>query len=181
LILLAILLGGRMESSDNKAWYVIQAKPRNEFAARDNLERQGYSTYLPIVSQPRRRNNRRIHITEPLFPRYLFIQLNKSTDNWSPIRSTIGVAKLVSFGFVPAKVPDELISMLQERENTDGLHEITTEFKSGEKIRIEDGPMTGYEGVFLAQTSKERVIVLLEILGRESQIKVSPDLLSKVS
>ena len=160
-----------MESSDGKAWYVISTKPRSEFAARDNLERQGYTTYLPIVSQPRRRNNRRIYTTDPLFPRYLFIHLNKSTDNWSPIRSTLGVSKLVSFGFVPARMPDELIAMLQERENSNGLHEINTEFKTGEKIRIEDGPMTGYEGVFLAQTSKERVIVLLDILGGESRIQ----------
>ena len=104
-----------MGSSDNKAWYVIQAKPRSEFAARDNLERQGYSTYLPVVSQPRRRNNRRIYITDPLFPRYLFIHLNKSTDNWSPIRSTLGVSKLVSFGFMPAMMPAELISLSQVR------------------------------------------------------------------
>ena len=50
----------------------------------------------------------------------------------------------------------------------------------GDTIRIEDGPMTGYEGVFMAQTSKERVIVLLEILGGESRIKISPELLSKI-
>ena len=176
---MAIHEGGRVEDSAEKSWYVIHCKPRNEFLARDNLERQGYTTYLPVTSQPRRRNHQRIYITEPLFPRYLFIHLNQSTDNWSPIRSTLGVSKLVSFGYVPAKMPEEMIGLLQARENTDGLHDTNTEFSSGEKIRIEDGPMTGYEGVFLARTSKERVIVLLDILGREARIKVNPDLLSK--
>ena len=48
-----------------------------------------------------------------MFPRYLFIQLDRENDNWMPIRSTIGVQNLVQFGGIAARVPDNLISDLR--------------------------------------------------------------------
>ena len=60
------------------------------------------------------RNQKVQTITEPMFSRYLFIQLDDQTQNWGPIRSTLGVSKLVSFGPQPAKVPPELVAFLQE-------------------------------------------------------------------
>ena len=32
-----------------KSWYLIQAKPKSEQLAKENLERQGYETYLPLI------------------------------------------------------------------------------------------------------------------------------------
>jgi len=98
-----------------KAWYLVYTKPRQEGLAQENLARQGYGVYLPRVRLMRKRQGRPVAIIEPLFPRYLFIQLDTQSDNWGPIRSTFGVASLVRFGNEPAKVPDNFVAHLKSQ------------------------------------------------------------------
>lgn len=117
---------------------------------------------------------RRIVRVEPMFPRYLFIHLDTETDNWAPIRSTLGVANIVRFGMFPSPVPDELIAALQARDNESGVQDIPLyTFKKGEKVRIEEGPFMGYEGIFLAHNGQERVLVLLDIVGKVARARVN--------
>ena len=151
-----------------KSWYLVYTKPRQEDVAMTNLARQGYGVYLPRVRQLRKRQGRRVPVVEPLFPRYLFIHLDTHTDNWGPIRSTLGVASLVRFGREPARVPDELVAFLQQKEGQHGLHAwAEPAYKTGDRVRVAEGAFQGYEGILLAKTSRERVIVLLDILGKQ--------------
>ena len=90
------------------AWYLLYSKPRQEGVAVENLKRQGYETYLPLIRTRRRRQGQYVSLVEPMFPRYLFIHLSDQTDNWGPIRSTLGVSGLVRFGDLPAQVPGRL-------------------------------------------------------------------------
>lgn len=160
-------------SSKERRWYLIHSKPRQEGTAKENLERQGYRIYLPLLRTPRRRVGRRVIRIEPMFPRYLFIHLDTETDNWAPIRSTIGVSTLVRFGTTPTPVPDDLIETLRERDDSAGVQDIPMhEFNAGQKIRIEEGPFMGYEGIFLAKSSQERVLVLLDIVGKSAKARV---------
>ena len=115
---------------------------------------------------------------EPLFPRYLFIHLDAETDAWRPIRSTIGVSALEQFGQHPARVPDGLIAALREHETGQGVHEIPVEpLREGDRVRIVDGTLSGYEGIFLARSGRDRVVVLLEVMGKPSRISLDPDTL----
>ncbi|MBT9612757.1 MAG: transcription/translation regulatory transformer protein RfaH [Burkholderiales bacterium] len=152
----------------NKAWYLIYTKPRQETLAQENLERQGYGVYLPKVRQMRRRRGKQEAVVEPLFPRYLFIHLDTQSDNWAPIRSTFGVASLVRFGSEPAQVPDELVAHLKSQEGQEGLHEwAEPKMKVGDRVRVAEGPLKGVEGILLAKSGQERVMLLLEMLGKE--------------
>lgn len=158
----------------DKRWYLVYAKPSKEELARVNLERQGYPTYLPMMRTPRRRGGRRIIRVEPMFPRYLFIHLDTESDNWAPIRSTLGVANLVRFGMYPSPVPDDLIAALRARDNASGVQDVPLHtFEQGQKVRIEEGPFMGYEGIFLAKTSEERVLILLDIVGKQARANVN--------
>ncbi|MFV2061180.1 MAG: transcription/translation regulatory transformer protein RfaH [Gammaproteobacteria bacterium] len=161
-------------SNDNKSWYLVYTKPRGESTAAENLSRQNYQTYLPLFRKTRIKNAQAKTIIEPLFPRYVFIELSIETDNWSPIRSTIGVSKIVNFGFTPAKVPDSLIAILKENENLDGLYEFTEKkLVKGESVEILSGPMMGYSGIFNQYATKNRVSILLNLLGKETSVLLS--------
>jgi len=159
-----------------KAWYLIYSKPQQERLALDNLERQGYPSYLPLIRNRRRRNGRYVSLIEPMFPRYLFVHLSDQTDNWGPIRSTIGVANLVRFGMRAARVPDSLIETMRERDE-DGIQLLTPpELKPGDHVRIVEGVMAGYEAIFQAKTGKERVVLLLMLAqDRTARVQVSAD------
>lgn len=154
-------------------WYLVYCKPRREELARVNLQRQGFETYLPLVRQPRRRLRRRFIQVEPLFPRYLFVHLDTVSDNWAPIRSTLGVSSLVRFGMEPAVVPQDLVQMIRARDDSTGVQDLPPEdFKPGDRLRIAEGPMMGYEGIFLARSSRERVLLLLDIVGKQAKVNV---------
>jgi len=116
-----------------------------------------------------------------MFPRYLFIHLDTTTDNWAPIRSTFGVSTLVRFGMMPSPVPDDLIGILRKRDDSTGIQDIPMhEFRKGQKVSVEEGPFTGYEGIYLAETSRQRVLVLLDIVGKAAKIRIGMDALSPV-
>lgn len=154
-------------------WYLVYCKPRAETTARRNLERQGYTTYLPLLRQRRRRKGRNVSVVGPMFPRYLFILLNQETDNWGPIRSTLGVVSVVRFGQTPAAISDRLIELFRRQEDADGVQVWSPEeYQRGMKVRITSGGFAGYEGIFVARTGRERVTVLLEVLGREARASV---------
>jgi len=170
------------EELSNKSWYLIYTKPRQEKLAQENLERQGYMTYLPLIQKKRKRNGKRTATIEAFFPRYLFISLNTTTDNWSPIRSTLGVANIVRFTQYPSIVSDDLISLLMSQENPDtGLYDENFGFKLGESVRITDGALAGYEGFFNARSGAGRVIVLLNVMGNQTAVKVEMDTLERVT
>ena len=168
-----------MPPTDNqfpqKCWYLVYTKPRQEALAQSNLERQGYGVYLPKVRLLQRRRGRQEAVVEPLFPRYLFIHLDTQSDNWGPIRSTFGVASLVRFGAEPAQVPDELVAHLKAQEGQEGLHEwAEPKIKVGDRVRVAEGPLKGYEGILLAKSGQKRVMLLLEMLGKEVRTHLSP-------
>lgn len=160
----------------SRSWYLLYTKPRQEDVAVRNLYRQHYEIFLPKIRQVRRRRGRRVPYIAPMFPRYLFIALDTVHDNWAPIRSTIGVSNLVKFGNKPAQVPDDLVNILMAHGDERGVHKVDMEeFKPGARIRLCDGPLMGYEGIFVAKTSTDRVTILLDIVGKQSRLFVNPD------
>lgn len=162
------------QKNSKPSWYLVVTKPQSEFKAQENLLRQGYQTYLPLVQVDRRRNGKNVKRTEAFFPRYLFIHLDKENDNWSPIRSTIGVAGLIRFGGMPAIVPDNIIANLKKNENEFGLQSTEkTELKPGDIVAIIDGPFEGYKAVFQKMKSTERVYVLLDIVGKNTKVMLN--------
>ena len=156
-----------------KKWYLVYTKPRQERTARTNLERQNYETYLPLTRERRRRRGQRVQIITPMFPRYLFIRLDRQCDNWGPIRSTIGVVSLVRFAHVAVPVPDDLIDILRAREDAQGILRLPEpSFRRGSRLRIMEGTLAGYEGIFLAESGRDRVVILLDVMGKRARATV---------
>lgn len=161
-----------------KHWYVVHSKPRQEAEALRQLERQNYTVYLPMCHRNKRQRHALVRVNEPMFARYLFIQLNPFDDNWAPIRSTRGVQTLLRFAGVPARVPDALIACLRVREQqeTDGAQAISAShadhFKAGQAVRLLDGPLQGYNALFEAASGQDRAYVLLSLLGESTRVQV---------
>jgi transcriptional antiterminator RfaH len=148
-------------------WYLIQCRPREDERALENLERQEYQCYAPSYIVERWRQGRRLRLSEPLFPGYLFIHLDRVNDNWRPIRSTRGVNRIVSFNGEPPAVPDEIIEGIRTRLNAAPL---TPRFRPGERVRVTKGPFAEIEAIFVATKGEERVILLLDILQQEQRL-----------
>ena len=163
-------------------WYLVHTKPRLEKTALENLERQHYRCYLPMLMTEKLRKGEVTLVEEPLFPRYLFIQLDTgmSALSWSPIRSTKGVNRLVSFGNEPAKVHDALIETLQSHEQE--LHsQPVALFTPGERVQVTQGPFAGVEGIYQMTDGERRVMVLIELMSKPVTLPLAPSALRKVN
>jgi transcriptional antiterminator RfaH len=149
-----------------KKWYLIKTKPRQEKIAIANLENQNYHVYCPNALI----NNR----DQFLFPGYLFIQLDNRSQDWSPIRSTRGILNFVRFGLSYAKIPDSIIEFIRINEkNTANKIKDINDYKKGDKVQITDGIFKNCVAIFQSIKSDERVLILLNLLGQDQNIKIN--------
>ena len=162
-------------------WYLIHTKIRQERVALENLERQGFACFLPLIRAEKLRRGALQVVQEPLFPRYLFIRLGTELESqsWAPIRSTVGVSRLVTFGQKPAKIEDELIAQLQVK--TDSTEVQLRHFEPGEQVVVTDGPFVGVEAIYQMADAEGRVMVLLNILSKQVKMSVPPASIRKVN
>ena len=166
---------------DKRKWHLVYTKPQKETLAREHLERQQFRVYLPMNDVIKRIRGVRKKRTEPFFSRYLFVHLCSETDNWSPIRSTIGDVGLVRFGGVAATIPGEIVELLQQREQQIETKDVMQQnFSEGERVRIMDGALAGYEAIFKASRSTDRALLFLDIANRYTNLVVKTEKLEKV-
>ena len=153
------------------SWYLIHSKPRQEKVALENLERQGYPCYLPFLRIEKLRRGALVVLDEPLFSRYLFVQLDtdSSARSWTPIHSTRGVSRLVRFGVEPARVDDALVAYLRQQQ----AQEVKRLFEPGQRVQVIEGAFAGVEGVFQIDDGQARAMVLIELLSRQVRLPVA--------
>jgi transcriptional antiterminator RfaH len=72
-----------MSTAISKQWFVLTSKSREEQRAFDNLANQGFEVFLPKVSRIKKRQGIKSVALEPLFPSYLFIQLDTNEANFN--------------------------------------------------------------------------------------------------
>ena len=157
-----------------KHWYLIHTRPREDERAEANLARQGYRVFLPRVHLRKRRRHGMATVTESLFPRYLFIELDDLAENWAPIRSTRGVASLVRFGGEATTVPQQVVDAVRARTDDGQSVDLTSssDYRRNERVRIIDGPFRELEGLFVTRSGEERVVVLLNLMYKHQEVRL---------
>ena len=147
-----------------KKWYLIQTKPAQEVIATQNLSNQGFNVFHPKAIIENK--------TVSLFPRYLFIELDDKTQNWTPIRSTKGVANFVRFGLSFAVVPNQIIRMIkiQQQQTIEKMIDICSHQK-GDSVEIKSGVFKGQQAIFQNYSSSDRLTVLLKLIGQHQKLE----------
>jgi transcriptional antiterminator RfaH len=161
------------------SWYLIHTKARQEALALTNLSRQGFECYMPMLKLQKIRQHKTALVTEPMFPRYLFVRLDTSGtgQSWSPIRSTLGVNQLVRFGGQPAKVDGQLIDLIRSRELGSDAQPL---FMAGEKVTVANGPFAGLEAIYQTADAESRSMILLNILSKPVAMRIETASLRRV-
>ena len=151
--------------------HVVFTKPRQEARAKENLERQGYGTFLPLCRKNKSSD------PSPLFPRYLFFWVNGEMP-WGPVQNTPGVSSVLRrTDFQLSFVSEKAIEAIKARMECDGGAVILEReppqrvFKIGQRINITGGTHAGMNGLFVSK-SKERITALLTMFGRQIKATV---------
>jgi transcriptional antiterminator RfaH len=165
-----------------KKWYVVLTKPKQEERAEEHLIAQGGEVFLPRLQLEKMRKGKRVEVIEPLFPGYLFVNVEGCEQLIGSIRSTRGVRQLLKFGIEPLEIQDALISDLRNRcyskiENqSDGSQEGAlgkqTVFKQGQMVEVTSGPFKDYQAIFKQFDGETRAIILLNLLNQQQELLV---------
>ena len=143
-------------------WSVAETESSRERTAARYLKDRGFECWLPIV-----RENRRL---VPLFPRYLFVLLGDY--GWSVVDNTIGVIGLLRAGDRPSPVPDNEMKRFRRFERDGVVHLPKRGIELGDRMRVLKGTFAGHLGLYDGQMSRDRVFVLLELMGRKTRVEV---------
>jgi transcriptional antiterminator RfaH len=150
-------------------WHLIYTKPQQEKVAFDNLMRQNFQCYLPLINKEKISQGKKILSNEPAFPRYLFVRLrHDGQQNWSPIRSTLGVSHLVNFGGPPASLDDKTMDNLKQQIDKALVVKV---FSIGDKVEILKGPFKGIEAIFSAYKGEERAMLFINFMAKNLTAK----------
>lgn len=138
-------------------WWVAQTAAGREAGVSDRLKEAGFLTYLPVIAGGGR--------SAALFPGYLMVQ---PAGRWYPVRWTPGVTRVLMSGDQPARLPDRLIAELRSREVAGRIHlpRRPSSFTVGQYVRIRDGVFIGLPALYEGQSSRDRIQVLVELLGQ---------------
>lgn len=156
------------------AWYCAYTHAGMEKWARSNLWERGFDAYLPLYARKRRHARRTDWVERPLFPRYMFVAADLEAGEKPKLMTAPGVDHLVAFGRHPARVDARVIEELKARENDRGLIDLdrTAGLKPGDRVVVDSGALVEQAGLFECMSDKERVIVLLNLLGRQVRVTV---------
>jgi transcriptional antiterminator RfaH len=159
------------QASETHRWYAIYTHPKQHERAESNLKAWRVETFNPKSKQILSKNpNSPKCVVKQLFPRYLFARFDAATFSHK-ICFTRGVHSIVSCGDKPAPVDDDVIALLQSRLSEDGYVQWEDEFKNGDNVVVQGGPLAEMAGVFERNlTDERRVLILLTNINYQVRV-----------
>jgi transcription antitermination factor NusG len=158
-----------MESHDQKYWHALYVRSRAEKKVLWQLEENGFTAYLPLITQMKQWSDRKKKVEEPLFKSYVFVYSNER--EYIPILNVYGVIKFVTFERKAVIVPENQILAIKKFVNDFEKGEEykmmnNEELKVGQKVRIINGPMKGLTGRLETIRNKRHLIVYIDVVGQ---------------
>lgn len=155
-------------------WYCVRTQPRHEHIAAATLIRQyQFDVFQPRIKFKRSTSRGAVWCDEPLFPSYIFVKFN-FYNHLRTVNYAHGVAGVVHFGNFYPQIPEETIQDLKRYVNEEHVYEVVNDFVEGEEVLVGDGPFKGLTVVVLRpMPGSQRVRVLMEFLGRQSEMEMN--------
>lgn len=160
--------------SEDLHWYCVKTRPKQEGVATRLLRADlGLEVFCPKIRFKRARSTGIAWVNEAMFPGYLFARFIYP-ELYRRIAATSGVARTLSFGGRPCIVEDRIVEDLRIHIDDGETVEILSEIREGEEVRVVEGPLSGVRAlVTRVLPARERVAILLSMLGQEREIEVS--------
>lgn len=162
--------------ANTQSWYAIYVKSRHEFAIRADLAQEEITAFLPTIQRRRQWKDRKKLVDFPVFPGYLFVQLEPTLEAFFKVSKTRGVVRLLATERGrPTAVPDHEIDSLRILLEKGEEFDIFPHLQEGAMVRIKRGPLKGAEGTLAVKGEKYRFIVNIGILGRSVGVGIHAD------
>ena len=161
-----------MNQSSGKKWFIAQIKPNSYNSAIQNLERQGFETFLPKMEMTQRQKNKFVYKNVYVFPGYMFVCFDTRIITWTKINSTYGVSRIVAFNKKPSVISSDLILELKIRYEINSNSIQKEKLQKGDSIKFFSGPFTDLIAKIESVDEKNRIWILLEAMGGNQRLKL---------
>lgn len=158
-------------------WHALYTRHQHEKMVDRILTNKGFETFLPLCATLNKWKDRAKLIHQPLFPCYLFVRAEKA--DWLKVLTTPGVQMIVTCSGTPAVVPDEEIRAIQRLIETSEFVEPHHFLKTGDRVRVKSGPLSGVEGFLVRKKNLFRLVVCIEILGKAVSTEIDAILVER--
>ncbi len=166
---------------DDRAWYVVHCYSGYENKVRHNLEQRIesmgmkdriFDVVVPTEEEIEVKEGKRRTVERRVFPGYILVNMIMSEESWYVVRNTPGVTGFVGMGTQPTPLRPEEVAQIIKRMEAEAPH-IKVTFRSGERVRIVDGPFNDFRGT-VAEIDMERakVRVMVNFFGRETPVEL---------
>ena len=162
-------------------WYILQIKPNAHVMAYENLKRQGFDVFLPLITKTIKKNGKFLDINAPLFPGYLFMGTSNNPIPWKSVNGTRGISKAVTLDGAYRSVGAHIIEGLRRRCDKDGIIQNLLDIDMGDRAKIERGPFADFICTIDKIEDDKRAWVLIDLLHQQTRAAVSLDSISKIN
>ena len=153
-------------------WYVAQTKFAQEKRAQQQLQSQGVTCLLPMLSEVRLHYGRVRGVTpQPMFPNFIFVRFDPEVVHTTAIKATRGISTLISFGGLPSVVPDSVITQLSQGWSSAPPETVAPQH--GDRVMLRDGAFEGIEAVWYEPDGMKRAMLLLNLMNQQVRVPVN--------
>jgi transcriptional antiterminator RfaH len=165
----------------NTLWYVIHTKPGDEDRVKTNLQNQEIEAFLPLLKTYQYFGGKMVQKIKPLFTNYLFARLDLDLHYYK-VKWTRGVNKILGSGNEPVPISEKVVQAIKDRSGKDNFVKLEDELKDGDLVQVTSGPLKSLRGIFQKMmSSKERVRILLSLIGVDVPVQISKWQIKKVA
>lgn len=150
-------------------WLAVATHPHKERVALENLQRQGYETYCPMLRRKVRHARRVQDVLRPFFPGYVFAGVGVDQP-WRSMHSTFGVRRVIAFGDRPSLLSGKFIDALRAREVDGGIVKPSQDYHIGQSVCLTGGAFDGFVATIIEMDEKQRLVVLLDLLNQTVRV-----------
>lgn len=156
------------------AWYCLRSQPKHEHIAAATLRKiEGVEVFCPRIRLRKITPRGAVWFVEALFPNYLFAKF-ELTPLKTQVQYSQGVSSILRFGDRLASIEESVIDELRKEMNHEEIRVIPEIPEVGSKVKIAEGAFKGITAVVReVMPAKERVRLLLDFLGRSSEVQLS--------
>lgn len=183
-------VAGDLTETPTLRWYVAETGQGHEAVTQRHIREwlagglgdDGFAVYLPLRRAGP--HAKRIQAVA-FFPRYLFVRLKVGAPGWTDVLSVEGVRAILG-NARPMAIGDAIIDSLRRHQDGEGFIPIKRKapeapFSKGDRVRIVEGSMIGWQGVYYEPVDARRNRILVSALGRDSRVVVDTASLQSVA
>ncbi len=153
-----------------KRWYAAYTCARHEKRVCEQMERKLVETFLPLYETVRQWKDRRVQLSLPLFPGYVFVRI--PLKDRLQVLELPSVVRLVGFNGHPAPLADAEMDALREGLSGQLRAAPHLYLRVGRQVRIKNGPLKGAQGILIRRKNLLRVVLSIDLIARSISVEV---------